>query len=54
MQDTNHKRVAINTGLRLKVFNREKICSCGHPVKYHIQGNSKCLFGVCNCDHYKN
>jgi len=37
---------------KFSFLNREKICSCGHSMKYHIQGVSKCLFGVCDCDRY--
>jgi hypothetical protein len=54
IQEINHKAMALYSGLRLNLFNRERICTCGHPMKYHIQGFSKCLFGVCSCDHYSD
>jgi hypothetical protein len=52
--EIEHVDMALHNSLRLGFFSREKICACGHPVKYHIQGASKCLFGVCACDHFEN
>lgn len=45
--------MALYSGIsKIGFFNREKVCTCGHYMKYHIQGVSKCLFGVCDCDRY--
>ncbi|AFU58415.1 hypothetical protein Ngar_c14790 [Candidatus Nitrososphaera gargensis Ga9.2] len=56
IKELYHNAMALpHSGLRLNnLFSREKTCACGHPAKYHIQGFSKCLFGVCGCDHYYN
>lgn len=45
--------MALYSGIaKFNFLNRERICACGHHMKYHIQGVSKCLFSVCACDHY--
>jgi hypothetical protein len=37
---------------KLNFFHRERTCTCGHPMKYHIKAEEKCLFGVCSCAEY--
>ena len=53
IKQVNHEPVALHSGItKFNFLNRERTCACGHHMKYHIQGVSKCLFGVCACDHY--
>ena len=44
--------MALHSGIKFNILNKEKVCNCGHPEKYHIHGLAKCLFGMCGCDHF--
>lgn len=46
------KPVMATMTTKFDFLHRGRICACGHHMKYHIQGTSKCLFGVCGCDRY--
>jgi hypothetical protein len=37
---------------KINFLHRERTCNCGHPMKYHIKGELKCVFGICDCDKY--
>jgi hypothetical protein len=36
------------------IFARSRECACGHDKDYHIAGNSKCVFGICECAKYQS
>gem|GEM_PF-3635862 len=46
------KPVMATITTKFNFLHKGRMCACGHHMKYHIQGTSKCLFGVCGCDGY--
>lgn len=43
---------------KTRTFNRlfglpRNICECSHNKDYHLQGKNRCVFGVCDCQTFK-
>lgn len=36
----------------LAMLPHDRRCSCGHQKDYHVNGKSKCVFGICRCEKY--
>lgn len=36
----------------LVFLNRERSCTCGHSMTYHVKGRAECIFGMCDCKRY--
>jgi len=40
------------TLVRLFKFPRH-VCKCGHNKDYHVNGKTRCVFGICDCKSFR-
>jgi len=40
------------TLVRLFKFARH-VCECGHNKDYHLNGKTRCVFGICDCKSFR-